>query len=106
MTGTSKPKAVKKQPVWPEVNDVDDLADDFDELIMIDKGAINRSLAMRHRRELDAANSVLFIEFLERGNFHIHLTKAAEQKKRFPDKVLWEMFECCRSMSGYLHHID
>lgn len=51
------------------------------------------------RKELDAHDSALFLEFLERGDFHRHLCNASVAKTRFPDRVLWELFECCWSPS-------
>lgn len=58
---------------------------------------MEREKAETKRKELDLHDNALFLEFLERGDFHRHLCKASVEKTRFPDRVLWELFECCWS---------
>ncbi|KAK0737971.1 hypothetical protein B0T18DRAFT_237284 [Schizothecium vesticola] len=73
---TEKAKAKKSRYVWPEVDNV------------------TESAREKKRRALDLHENALFIEFLERGDFHRHLSKAAVKRRVFPDMVLWELFEC------------
>lgn len=74
---TEKTKAKKLGYVWPEVE------------------SVAESAREKKRRALDLHENALFIEFLERGDFHRHLSKAAVKRRVFPDMVLWELFECC-----------
>jgi hypothetical protein len=76
---TEKTKAKKPRYVWSEVDNVAE------------------STREKKRGALDLHENALFIEFLERGDFHRHLSKAAVKRRVFPDMLLWELFECCWS---------
>ncbi|KAB5545793.1 kinase-like domain-containing protein [Coniochaeta sp. 2T2.1] len=45
-------------------------------------------------QQLDARRDMLFIEFMRRGDLERSLAKAATSKTRFPDYLLWKIFDC------------
>lgn len=48
------------------------------------------------KRHLDADENLLFIEFMRRGNIDTYLEKLGAQRLRFPNAILWQIFQCCK----------
>lgn len=48
------------------------------------------------KRQLDADENLLFIEFMRRGNLDTYLEKLGAQRLRFPNAILWQIFQCCK----------
>ena len=39
----------------------------------------------------------MLLEYLGRGTFHQALCRVLSQNATFPNRVLWHIFECCKS---------
>jgi hypothetical protein len=72
---------------------------DGDDFLELDKDEIANEMKTILTEELDADKKVLFIEYMPRGRFDDYLGKIAVTKKRFPDPVLWQIFDCCKCES-------
>ncbi|KAB5511509.1 kinase-like domain-containing protein [Coniochaeta sp. 2T2.1] len=46
------------------------------------------------KSKLDASRDMLFIEFMRRGDLERSLAKAASSNTRFPNYLLWKIFDC------------
>jgi hypothetical protein len=60
----------------------------------LDKDEIANDMKTILTEELDADKRVLFIEYMPRGRFDDYLGRIAVTGKRFPDQVLWQIFDC------------
>lgn len=72
------------------------VVEDFEELEIIDMDEVIRDIKKMSREELDAKDDLLFIEFMRRGDLGVYIKKAVKEGVRFPDQVLWHIFDCCR----------
>jgi hypothetical protein len=48
------------------------------------------------KKRLDASRDMLFIEYMRRGDLDRYIKKAVAMGVRFPDRVLWQILECCK----------
>ncbi|KAK0660139.1 hypothetical protein QBC41DRAFT_41867 [Cercophora samala] len=64
---------------------------EFEEL---DINEIRHDMRAEARKQLDADQRVLFLQFMDRGRLDDHICRAAESKKPFPNLVLWQVFDC------------
>jgi hypothetical protein len=72
------------------------VVEDFEELEIIEMDEVIQDIKKMSREELDAKNDLLFIEFMRRGDLGVYIKKAVKKGVRFPDQVLWHIFDCCR----------
>ncbi|KAH8904774.1 kinase-like protein [Coniochaeta sp. PMI_546] len=59
--------------------------------VMEDVRNFNRRML---RKQLDARDDMLFIEFMQRGDLYGCLCKASMSDTPFPDQLLWQIFDC------------
>lgn len=69
---------------------------EFEEL---DLNEIKHDMKVDARKELDANQRVLFIQFMNRGRLDDHICRAAMTRRPFPTLVLWQVFDCCKFAS-------
>lgn len=72
------------------------VADDFEDLVVIDKKEVVDDQKEATKKKLDAKQNLLFIEFMRRGDLDTYLEKVGVQRMRFPDQILWQIFHCCK----------
>ncbi|KAK3898953.1 hypothetical protein C8A05DRAFT_18538 [Staphylotrichum tortipilum] len=68
--------------------------DDGDDYEMVDSDEVMQDMEMSATEKLDLDPQALFIEYLPRGRLDDYIAKVGEANTRFPDKVLWRIFEC------------
>ena len=73
---------------------------DFSDFEMVDSDEVMEDLEMGAKEKLDLDPQVLFIEYMSRGRLDDFIGRAGEARNRFPDKVLWRIFECRESFGG------
>ncbi|KAK4642082.1 LOW QUALITY PROTEIN: hypothetical protein QC761_511883 [Podospora bellae-mahoneyi] len=64
---------------------------EFEEL---DLNEIKHDMKVDARKELDANQRVLFIQFMNRGRLDDHICRAVMTRRPFPTLVLWQVFDC------------
>ena len=69
---------------------------DEDEYLQLDRDEVMHEMKLDTKEDLDTDQRVLFIEYMRRGRFDDHIGKVAILKSRFPDLVLWHIFDCCK----------
>ncbi|KAK4653268.1 hypothetical protein QC762_511883 [Podospora pseudocomata] len=58
------------------------------------------------KKELDANQRVLFIQFMNRGRWDDHICRAAMTGRPFPTLVLWQVFDCWMAYPEAFMHLD
>ncbi|KAK4040783.1 hypothetical protein C8A01DRAFT_35158 [Parachaetomium inaequale] len=64
------------------------------EFLEVEPDEIAQEMKADILKQLDANRRLLFIEFMERGRFDDCIGKAGRGPVRFPNRVLWRIFDC------------
>jgi hypothetical protein len=78
----------------PDVASADADRDEY-EFLDFEPDEIAQEMKADTLKQLDANRRLLFIEFMERGRFDDCIGKAGRVPVRFPNRVLWGIFDCC-----------
>ncbi|VBB81436.1 Putative protein of unknown function [Podospora comata] len=70
------------------------------EFVELDLNEIKHDMKVDARKELDANQRVLFIQFMNRGRLDDHICRAAMTRRPFPALVLWQVFDLFRGVVG------
>jgi len=63
----------------------------------VEKKFVELDIKKDFKGAMDAHERVLFIEFMSRGRFDDHIGRVAKENGEFPNHVLWQVFDCCKS---------
>ena len=68
-----------------------------------EEAELERVRAELARADINLNPDILVLEYMERGELEQFLHKAGEAKQPFPDRILWEIFRCCKCARALSH---